>query len=134
MTTENRRLAAVTVVVDDYDRAIDFYTRVLGFTLLEDETLSASKRWVRVAPGTDGGGCALLLAKAATPEQLAHVGNQTGGRVAFFLHTDDIARDHRRLVDCGVSIVEPLRTAPHGKVLVFADLYGNRWDLIEPAA
>jgi catechol 2,3-dioxygenase-like lactoylglutathione lyase family enzyme len=127
-----QHLAAVTLVVREYDEAIAFFTDALGFELVEDTPLSPEKRWVVVAP-PGGRGAALLLARAATPEQAAHVGDQTGGRVAFVLHTDDFARDHERLTAHGARFVEGPRPAPHGTVGVFLDLYGNRWDLIEPA-
>ena len=122
-------LAAVTYVVRDYDEAIAWFTDALGFVLLEDTRQSDTKRWVRVAPRK--GGTALLLARAATPEQVASIGHQTGGRVAFFLDTDDFARDHAAFLARGVSFVEPPRDEAYGKVAVFADLYGNRWDLVE---
>ena len=127
-----QRIALITLVVANYDEAIRFYTEKLGFTLVEDTPLSAEKRWVRVAPpGTSG--AELLLARAATPTQQAAIGNQTGGRVALFLYTDDLTRDHARLLAQGVRIVRPLVVEPYGRVLVFADLYGNLWDLLEPA-
>ena len=125
-------LAQIALVVYDYDEAIKFYTEKLHFTLLEDTTLSETKRWVRVAPPGNNG-CCLLLAKAANEEQKSRVGNQTGGRVFLFLNTDDISRDHKNLIDKKVTIVRELESQPHGKVLVFADLYGNLWDLIETA-
>lgn len=126
-----QRLAAITLVVDDYDRAIRFYTEVMGFQLLEDRALSAEKRWVRVAP-PGGDGCCLLLARAVDEEQRSRIGNQTGGRVFLFLHSDDFARDYDRLRFRGVQFVrEPVREE-YGTVAVFADLYGNLWDLIEP--
>ncbi|SNC61804.1 Uncharacterized conserved protein PhnB, glyoxalase superfamily [Hymenobacter gelipurpurascens] len=127
----NQRIALVTLVVADYDEAIDFYTQKLGFRLLEDTVLSAQKRWVRVAP-QGLAGAELLLARAATPAQAQCVGNQTGGRVALFLYTDDVARDYAQLQAQGVTIVRPPIAEPYGKVLVFADLYGNQWDLLEP--
>ena len=127
----NQRLALVTLVVNDYDEALDFYVNILGFRLLEDTPLAPGKRWVRVAPG--GSGCQLLLARAGDPRQLSRVGDQTGGRVAFFLHTDDFDADHANLLKHGVPIVQEPRHEPYGRVLVFEDLYGNRWDLIEPA-
>jgi catechol 2,3-dioxygenase-like lactoylglutathione lyase family enzyme len=127
----NRRLAAVTLVVRDYDEAIDFYTRVLRFQLVEDTPMSATKRWVVVRPG--GGGTDLLLARAAAPEQQAAIGRQTGGRVAFFLHTDDFDGDLVRLRAHGVRFAgDAPRNEPYGRVIVFHDLYGNPWDLIEP--
>jgi catechol 2,3-dioxygenase-like lactoylglutathione lyase family enzyme len=124
-------IASVTLVVGDYDEAIAYFTGALGFQLLEDTPLPDGKRWVRVAP--DGpAGTALLLARAATPEQERAVGNQAGGRVAFFLHTSDFARAHGRMQRAGVRFLEAPRTEPYGTVAVFADRYGNRWDLIEP--
>lgn len=126
------RLHAVTVVVDDYDEAIAHYVGDLGFTLLEDTDLGAGKRWVRVAPDP-AAGSSLLLARASTPEQRAAVGAQTGGRVGFFLHTDDFAAVHARLVEAGVRMTEEPRHEPYGTVVVFRDRYGNLWDLIEPA-
>lgn len=130
MLDSKRRLAAVTYVVRDYDEAIAWFTNALGFQLLEDTALSAGKRWVRVGTSDDGG-FALLLARAATPEQEAAVGNQTGGRVAFFLHTDDFARDYARLQSHGAEFTETPREEVYGRVVVFRDLYGNKWDLIE---
>ena len=118
-------------MVRDYDEAIDFYTRKLHFTLLEDTVLSETKRWVVVAPaGSEG--CRLLLAKAATGEQKSRVGNQTGGRVFLFLHTDDFARDYQNLLDQNITIVRRPTVEPYGTVAVFEDLYGNLWDMIEP--
>jgi catechol 2,3-dioxygenase-like lactoylglutathione lyase family enzyme len=128
----NQRIALVTLVVADYDEAIAFYTHKLGFRLVEDTRLSPQKRWVRVAPPGLEAGAELLLARAATPEQVRRIGNQTGGRVALFLYTDDLARDYARLQEQGVTIVRPPIVEPYGKVLVFADLYGNLWDLLEP--
>lgn len=121
-------IGAVTLLVRDYDEAIAFYVGALGFDLLEDTTLGADKRWVRVAP--KDGDVALLLAKASTPEQVARIGDQTGGRVGFFLHTDDFARDHAAFVAKGVRFLEQPRSESYGKVAVFSDLYGNKWDLI----
>jgi catechol 2,3-dioxygenase-like lactoylglutathione lyase family enzyme len=126
-----RRLAAVSLVVRDYDEAIAFFTTALRFRLVEDTPLGPGKRWVVVEP-EGGGGAALLLAKAATAEQAARIGDQTGGRVFLFLHTDDFARDHDHLLAHGVRFVEGPRDEPYGRVAVFLDLYGNRWDLIEP--
>ena len=124
-------LLHVALVVRDYDEAIAFFTEVLGFDLVEDTDVpEQGKRWVRVRPhGSDG--AALLLARASTPEQEAAIGNQTGGRVAFFLGTDDFWRDYRRLVERGVEFVRPPREAEYGTVAVFRDLYGNLWDLVE---
>ena len=131
----NQNLAAITLVVADYDEAIAYYTRVLDFELLEDTTMDgvdgAARRWVRIAPRGDGH-VALLLARASGDGQKAAVGNQTGGRVAFFLHTDDFARDHAKMQECGVRFLGAPRDEVYGKVVVFEDLYGNRWDFIEP--
>lgn len=130
----HQRLAHITLVVLDYDEAIRYYTDVLGFELLEDTPLTPEKRWVRVRPRGTADGCALLLARAATPEQQAAVGRQSGGRVFLFLHTDDFDRDHAAYRARGVTFVEAPRDEAYGRVAVFADLYGNRWDLIGPAA
>ena len=123
-------IAHVAIVVRDYDEAIDYYTRVLGFELVQDKALSPTKRWVLVAP-TGGRGAALLLAQAANDEQASRIGNQTGGRVFLFLHTDDFERDYRIYRQRGVRFVEAPRREEYGAVVVFEDLYGNRWDLIE---
>lgn len=126
-------LARIALVVNDYDEAIEFYTKKLHFTLVEDTVMSPTKRWVVVAPpGSDG--CCLLLAKAASVEQQSRVGNQTGGRVFLFLYTDDLDRDHANLLQHSITIVRQPVQETWGKVLVFADLYGNLWDLIEPSA
>ena len=125
-------IALTTLVVADYDAAIGFYRDRLGFELIEDTPLGAGKRWVVVAPAGSAG--ALLLARAASPEQSARIGDQTGGRVGFFLQTDDFARDHARFTAAGVTFVRPPRREPYGTVAVFQDLYGNLWDMIEPAA
>ncbi|HEX8321867.1 VOC family protein [Longimicrobium sp.] len=123
-------IGAATFVVRDYDEAIAFFTTVLGFELVEDTALGAGKRWVVVRPrGSTGAG--LLLARAATPEQEARVGDQTGGRVAWFLHTDDFWCDHRAFTERGVRFIEPPREESYGTVAVFQDLYGNLWDLLE---
>jgi len=127
-----QRLALVTLVVRDYDEAIGWYTEVLGFVLIEDTPLGDGKRWVRVAPA--GGCAALLLAKADTPEQSAAIGRQTGGRVGFFVTTDDFGRDHAAMTARGVVFLEAPRHEAYGTVAVFTDLYGNRFDLIEPTA
>ena len=124
------RLALVTLLVRDYDEAVAWYRGRLGFTLVEDTPLPGGKRWVVVAPGPEAPG--LLLARAAHARQAAHVGDQFGGRVGLFLHTDDFARDHARLQAAGVSFAEPPREEPYGTVAVFTDLYGNRWDLLQP--
>ena len=125
-------LAGISLVVNDYDEAIEFYTRKLSFTLLEDTRMSESKRWVVIAPPGGSTGCTLLLAKAANDAQKAAVGNQTGGRVFLFLHTDDFDRDYNQMQQAGIEFIESPRQEAYGKVVVFADLYGNRWDLIEP--
>lgn len=126
----NQQLFQLALVVRDYDEAIAFYTQKLGFELLEDTILSKTKRWVVVKPKGQGG-CRLLLAKAANAEQHNAIGNQTGGRVFLFLHTDDIERDYQNLKAADVKIVREPSKEPFGKVLVFEDLYGNLWDLIE---
>jgi catechol 2,3-dioxygenase-like lactoylglutathione lyase family enzyme len=123
-------LAHIALVVRDYDEAIAYYTQVLGFELLEDETRGPGKRWVLVAPRGNRG-TSLLLARAANPEQQSRVGNQTGGRVFLFLHTDDFQRDYQALRAHDVKFVEEPRYETYGTVVVFEDLYGNRWDLIE---
>ena len=124
------RLARFALVVRDYDEAIRFYTQILGFALLEDTDLGNDKRWVRVAP--PAGGAEFLLARAVTDEQRSRIGNQTGGRVFLFMETDDFERDYARLKSCGVVFVRPPQREPYGTVAVFEDLYGNRFDLIEP--
>ncbi|MFG2965473.1 MULTISPECIES: VOC family protein [unclassified Streptomyces] len=130
-----RRVALVTLVVGDYDEAIRFYTEALGFRLVEDAPRPDGSRWVVVEPGAEGAaGTGLLLARAKDEEQRARVGDQTGGRVGFFLHTDDFARDHARMAAAGVTFLEEPRHEPYGTVAVFQDLYGNRWDLLQPAA
>ena len=123
----------VALVVRDYDEAIAWYRDALGFALLEDSDLGGGKRWVRMAPAADAGFC-LLLARAGTPRQAAAVGDQHGGRVGYFLQTDDFARDHARLLAAGAHLEEEPRREAYGTVAVFRDLYGNRWDLIEPGA
>jgi catechol 2,3-dioxygenase-like lactoylglutathione lyase family enzyme len=127
-----QRLAAIALVIDDYDRAIDYYTNVLGFRLIEDRPQGEGKRWVVVAPPGDST-TALILAKAVGPEQSSRIGNQTGGRVFLFLHTDDFPRDHAALKARGVAFTEEPRSEAYGRVAVFRDLYGNKWDLIQPA-
>ena len=122
------KLALTALLVRDYDEAINWYTRVLGFRLITDRELGGGKRWVEIA--ADSGG-ALLLAKAKKPEELAAVGNQFGGRVGLFLHTDDFDAAYRQL-EGGAQMEEQPREEPYGKVVVFRDLYDNRWDLIEP--
>jgi catechol 2,3-dioxygenase-like lactoylglutathione lyase family enzyme len=126
------RLSLVTVVVAGYDEALSFYVGLLGFELVEDTRLSETKRWVVVRPpGASESG--LLLARAADDRQRAAIGSQTGGRVGFFLDTDDFAADHARMLAAGVRFVEEPRSEPYGVVAVFEDLYGNRWDLVERA-
>jgi catechol 2,3-dioxygenase-like lactoylglutathione lyase family enzyme len=127
----NQYLAQIAIVVRDYDEAIDFYTRKLGFSLIEDTPMSDTKRWVVVSP-QGAGSCRLLLARAATELQQTRIGNQTGGRVFLFLHTDDLERDYQRLLQEGITIVRQPSQEEYGRVLVFEDLYGNLWDLIEP--
>jgi catechol 2,3-dioxygenase-like lactoylglutathione lyase family enzyme len=123
------KLALTTLVVQDYDAGIAFCVDALGFDLIEDTDMGAGKRWV-VVGGKEGG--RLLLAKAATPAQTAAIGNQTGGRVGFFAHTDDFAETHARLVEGGANFHEQPRRESYGTVAVFSDPFGNRWDLIEP--
>jgi catechol 2,3-dioxygenase-like lactoylglutathione lyase family enzyme len=126
-------IALIAIVVNDYDEAIEFYTQKLNFTLLEDTWLSEAKRWVRVSPpGSEG--CGLLLAKAANDEQKSRIGNQTGGRVFLFLHTDNFQRDYQNLLYNHIKIIREPSIEPFGTVAVFEDLYGNLWDLIEPAS
>ncbi len=125
-----KRIASIAIVIDDYDRAIDFYTNKLKFDLLEDTVLNETKRWVKVAPSSESD-FSLLLAKAANEEQLSRVGNQTGGRVFLFLHTDQFDEDLKNLEEQKIPIVRGPVKEEWGRVLVFADLYGNLWDLIE---
>ncbi len=139
-----RHLALITLVVPDYDEAIAYYTGRLGFTLREDTPLGppesppqadgtpTGKRWVVVAPHPEAA-TGLLLARAATEHQRSRIGDQTGGRVGFFLHTDDLEGDFARLTAAGVTFEQPPRTEPYGTVAVFTDRYGNRFDLVQPA-
>ena len=127
-----QNIAHLALVVKEYDEAIEFYTRKLHFELVEDTPLSETKRWVLVRP-PGAGECCLLLAKAVDEEQMSRIGNQTGGRVFLFLYTDNFARDYQNLLDHGVVIVRPPKVEEYGTVAVFADLYGNLWDLLEPA-
>ncbi|MFL0161189.1 VOC family protein [Aquirufa salirivi] len=129
----NQRIAQISLVVDDYDEAIAFYTQKLGFDLVEDTIMSPSKRWVIVKPVGEGS-CQLLLAKAANEEQKTRIGNQTGGRVFLFLHTDDFDRDYHNLLQKEVQIIREASIEEYGKVAVFTDLYGNLWDLVERKA
>ena len=126
----NRRIALTTLVVADYDEAIAWYTGALGFSLLQDID-QGDKRWVVVGPA-DGSAAALLLARASNDEQRARIGNQTGGRVGFFLNTDDFWRDHAAMTARGVVFLETPREEVYATVAVFRDLYGNTWDLLEP--
>ncbi|WP_405581579.1 VOC family protein [Streptomyces sp. NBC_01190] len=125
-------LGLVAVVVRDYDEAIAYYRTALGFELREDTPRGDGTRWVVVAP-PGARETALLLARASTPAQADRIGDQTGGRVGLFLNTDDFDRDYKRMVAAGVVFDEEPRYEPYGAVVVFRDLYGNRWDLIEPA-
>jgi len=126
-----QRLAHIAIVVNDYDEALKFYTEKLHFDLVEDTRLSETKRWVLVRP-KDEDSCCLLLAKAANEEQQSRIGNQTGGRVFLFLHTDDFERDFQNLLDKQIEIVRQPSKEEYGTVAVFKDLYGNLWDMIGP--
>ena len=126
-------LVQIALVVADYDEAIRFYTEKLHFSLIEDTRLSETKRWIVVAPPGAAAGCRLLLAQAANDAQQSRVGNQTGGRVFLFLHTDDFWRDYHRMTAEQIRFVREPAEEPYGTVAVFADLYGNLWDLIQPA-
>jgi catechol 2,3-dioxygenase-like lactoylglutathione lyase family enzyme len=126
-----QRIAHIALLVDDYDAAIEFYTQKLDFHLVEDTKLSEDKRWVMLAP-KGAKECCLLLAKASTEEQARVVGNQTGGRVFLFLYTDDFWRDYEKMKSREVNFVRPPQDFDYGTVAVFEDLYGNKWDLIEP--
>jgi len=125
-----RKIGAVSVVVRGYDEAIAWYRRCLNFEVIADTDLGGGKRWVLVAPARDAA-TPLLLAQAAVPEQSARVGDQTGGRVFLFLHTDDFARDHAHMTAQGVKFHEAPRHETYGTVAVFEDLYGNKWDLLQ---
>ena len=124
-------IAYITLVVRDYDEAIEFYTRQLNFKLIEDSKLSEEKRWVLISPTGTEEAC-LLLAKAANEEQSRSIGNQTGGRVFLFLHTDDFYRDYNKMIARNITFVRAPVEYDYGTVAVFKDLYGNLWDLIEP--
>ena len=126
-------IAAVTLLVPDYDKAIAYYVGKLGFKLIEDTALSATKRWVVVAPPGNGE-TGLLLAQADSPNQRQAIGNQTGGRVFLILKTDDFDRDFARFKKAGIEFLEEPRKEAYGKVAVFRDPFGNKWDLIEPLA
>lgn len=125
----NRAISQIALVVNDYDEAIAFYTQKLNFIVIEDVKLSDTKRWIVISPQGQGG-CNLLLAKAANDEQRLHVGNQTGGRVFLFLHTDDFWQDYNSMKLKGITFTEEPRNEKYGTVVVFRDLYGNLWDLI----
>lgn len=127
----SQSIALVTFLVHDYDEAIAFFVDALRFTLVEDKP-QGGKRWVVVAP-RGSSGCAMLLAKASTPQQTSRVGDQTGGRVGLFLHTDDFRADYEHMKSHGVQFTETPREEPYGQVVVFKDLYGNLWDLMQPA-
>lgn len=124
-------ISRIALVVKDYDEAIDFYTKKLKFELVEDTKLNEIKRWVVIAP-PGSKECCLLLAKAKNEEELAAVGNQTGGRVFLFLYTDDFWRDYERMIAEGIEFIRPPAEEPFGTVSVFKDLYGNLWDFIQP--
>lgn len=126
-----RSITRVAIVVRDYDEAIAYYTGILGFDLVEDTDMGNGKRWVVVAP-KGGTGASLLLARAVSAEQASRIGNQTGGRVFLFLHTDDFWRDYNEMKSRGVRFIEEPRHEPFGTVVVFEDLYGNRWDMVQP--
>ena len=128
-----QRIAHVAIVVRDYDEAIGFYTEKLKFTLVEDTDLGNGKRWVVVAP-EGAKECSILLAKASTPSQESRIGNQTGGRVFMFLFTDDFDKFYSHLVKEAIEIIREPAIEEYGKVAVFADLYGNLWDLIQPTS
>ncbi|MBP7688551.1 MAG: VOC family protein [Thermoflexales bacterium] len=124
-------IVSLALVVRDYDEALAFFTQALRFALIEDTDMGNGKRWVVVAPA-GGQGASLLLAKAVNDEQTAHVGNQTGGRVFLFLHTTDFEGDYRHMQAHGVRFAEEPREEAYGRVVVFFDLYGNKWDMIQP--
>ena len=127
----HRSVATIALVVGNYDEAIAWYVKRLGFVLTDDVDLGEGKRWVTVTPAA-GQGARLLLAEASDEAQVIRIGNQTGGRVFLFLETDDFARDHSAMLANGIEFREAPRHEPYGTVAVFADLYGNLWDLIEP--
>ncbi len=126
----NQKLVHIAIVVDDYDRAIEFYTKKLHFDLIEDTKLSEEKRWVLVRP-KGASECSLLLARGANEDQRSRIGNQTGGRVFLFLQTDDFQRDYNNLIENNIKIVREPSVEEYGTVAVFEDIYGNLWDLIE---
>ena len=126
-----QRIGYIALVVRDYDEAIEWFTKTLQFIVVEDTRLSDTKRWVLVAPPGGQNQCLLLLANAVTPEQESRIGNQTGGRVFLFLHTDDFARDYAAMKTRGVRFVRNPLEESYGTVAVFEDLYGNKWDLLQ---
>ena len=128
-----QHIAHIALVVDDYDKAIEFYTQTLNFSLIEDTVLSETKRWVLVAP-KGSSECKLLLARAIDEEQKSRIGNQSGGRVFLFLYTDNFDRDYNDLKSKRIEFVRPPSIEPYGTVAVFKDIYGNLWDLIEPTS
>lgn len=125
-----QKIGYVSLLVHDYDEAVQFFTEKLGFHLVEDTDLGDGKRWVLIAPSVSSESC-LLLAKASSSSQKEFVGNQTGGRVFLFLHTDDFWRDYEKMTSKGISFKEKPRTESYGTVAVFEDLYGNKWDLLQ---
>ncbi len=127
-----QHLAHLSIVVREYDEAIDFYTKILDFKLIEDTVLSPEKRWVLVAP-PGAKECALLLAKAANEEQAKYIGNQTGGRVFLFLFTDNFWSDYKKMLERKVAFISEPKQEAHGTVVIFEDLYGNKWDFIQPS-
>ncbi len=129
----NRKIVHMAVVVRDYDEAIAFYTQQLDFVLLEDTPLDEEKRWVRIAPSR-AAEFSILLARASNEAQVSRIGDQTGGRVFLFIHTDDFDRDYNLYKSRGIEFIRPPQEFDYGKVAVFKDLYGNLWDLIEPKA
>ena len=145
MTNVQQHIGSIALVVKDYDDAIEFYTQKLNFELVEDTDLGDDKRWVLISPpnsngansnetnsnGTNSSRTNLLLAKATTPEQISAIGNQTGGRVFLFLHTNDFWRDYNLMLSKGVTFNEEPRVEPYGTVVVFEDLYGTKWDLLQ---
>ncbi|MEM5509606.1 VOC family protein [Pseudoalteromonas sp. AS71] len=145
MTKVQQHIGSIALVVKDYDEAIEFYTQKLNFELVEDTDLGDDKRWVLISPpnsngansnetnsnGTNSSRANLLLAKATTPEQISAIGNQTGGRVFLFLHTNDFWRDYNLMLSKGVTFNEEPRVEPYGTVVVFEDLYGTQWDLLQ---
>tara|TARA_B100000780_G_scaffold157177_1_gene109929 strand:+ start:12 stop:419 length:408 start_codon:yes stop_codon:yes gene_type:complete len=126
-----QRIAHVALIVKDYDEAVDFYTKKLEFTLVEDTPIEDEKRWVTIAP-PGSNGCCLVLAKASNKEQESSIGNQAGGRVFLFLFTDNVNRDYHKMIEHKITFVRPPSDYAHGRVAVFKDLYGNLWDLIQP--